>query len=477
MSSQWVWTMAMVVAMGGALPAHAACTSRPSSAAELAQCSTAAAGGDSMAARLLGDTLSDPTQRLFDPAAALSWWEQAAAGGDDQALRRLFDAYWYGRGTPRDQAKARAYLAKAVAARAPWGRLVRAVLAETEDTSLAADLYSGLAAEGHCLSQLRLAHGHDRGGLVEKNRAQALFWAIVAGRTGRSATRPDDHPVFENRFHYRDCSTEAYFLREDLTRALAADQRAKAEAAAAGWQPGKLPNQQGIDRQGTVNTPAAISTVSPASAPVSVAVAKLPDWHQLPAGLQRPASRTRLDAEGVFATVGRSVYVVHAARNEEDLKARKGRFGSAVAMDERTLVTNCHVISEMPVIMLQRGGQSFRATPSAGDPATDRCQMTVTPGRLSAVPGIRAWDDLRVGETVYSIGAPKGLEATLGQGLISGLRQIKAVRYVQTTAPIAAGSSGGGLFDSAGNLVGITTFHIRDADGLNFAITAEEFFR
>jgi serine protease Do len=475
MSSRWVWTMAMVVAMGGALPAHAACTARPSSAAELAQCSTAASGGDSVAARLLGDTLSDPTQRLYDPAAALSWWEQAAAGGDGQALRRLFDSHWYGRGTAKDQARARTYLAKAVAAGAPWGRLVRAVLAETEEPSQAAELYSGLAAEGHCLSQLRLAHGHDRGGLVEKNRSQALFWAIVAGKTGRSAPRPDDHPVFESRFHYRDCSTEAYFLREDLTRALSVDQRARAEDQAANWQPGRMPEQQGLERQGSVNVPAAIAP-SPAG-PVPAAVAKLPDWHQLPATLQRPAGRARLDAEGVFATVSRSVYVVIAARNEEDLKARKGRFGSAVAMDERTLVTNCHVIADMPVIMLHRGGQSFRATPSAGDPATDRCQMTVTPGRLSAVPGIRAWDDLRVGEMVYSIGAPKGLEATLGQGLISGLRQIKAVRYVQTTAPIAPGSSGGGLFDSAGNLVGITTFHIRDADGLNFAITAEEFFR
>jgi S1-C subfamily serine protease len=351
------------------------------------------------------------------------------------------------------------------------------VLAETEEPTQAADLYNGLATEGHCLSQLRLAHGHDRGGLVEKNRSQTLFWAIVAGRAGRSAPRPEDHPVFESRFHYRDCSTEAYFLREDLTRALAADQRAKVESAAAEWQPGRLPDKQGLERSGAANTPAAISAVSRTPAPASAAVTKLPDWHHLPAGLQRPAGRAKLDAEGVFATVGRSVYVVHAAHNDEDLKARKGRFGSAVAMDERTLVTNCHVIADMPAILLQRGGQTFRATPSAGDPATDRCLMTVSPGRLSAVPGIRAWDDLRVGETVYSIGAPKGLEATLGQGLISGLRQIKAVRYVQTTAPIAAGSSGGGLFDSAGNLVGITTFHIRDADGLNFAITAEEFFR
>ncbi len=470
MSSRWVWTMAILVAMGGAMPAQAGCTVRPSSTAELAQCSTAAAGGDSMAARLLGDGLGDPAQRHYDPVAALSWWDQAAAGGDGQALRRLFDAYWYGRGTPKDQAKARTYLAKAVAAGAPWARLVRAVLAEGEEPALAADLYNGLATEGNCLAQLRLAHGHDRGGWVEKNRSQALYWATVAGQAGRFGPPPDDHPVFESRFHYGDCSSEAYFLREELARNLAADLRARVEESAAAWKPGRIP-----ERQGPVDAPPAIG-VTPVGLG-SAGGAKLPDWHPLSASLQRPPSRSRLGAEEVFATVGRSVHVVIAARTEEDLKARRGRFGSAVALDERTLVTNCHVVDEMAVILLRQGGQTLRATVSGGDPATDRCLMTVSPGRLSAVPGIRSWDDLRVGETVYSIGAPKGLEATLGQGLISGLRQIKALRYVQTSAPISPGSSGGGLFDASGNLVGITTFHIRDADGLNFAIAAEDFFR
>lgn len=471
MSSRWVWTMAILVAMGGALPARAGCVARPSSTAELAQCSTAAAGGDVVAARLLGDVMGDPTQRHFDSAAALSWWEQAAAGGDVAALRRLFDAHWYGRGTPKDPAKARIYLTKAVSAGAPWARLVRAVLAETEEPGLAADLYNGLATEGNCLAQLRLAHGHDRGGWVEKNRSQALYWATVAGLAGRSEPRPDDHPVFESRFHYRDCTTEAYFLRGDLARNLAADLRARVEESAAAWKPGRVP-----DRQGPVEAPAAAGG-SPAGQGASSAVLRGPDWRPLPVALQRPAGRARLGAEEVFATVGRSVYVVVAARSEEDLKARKGRFGSAVAMDERTVVTNCHVIDDMAVILLRQGNQTLRATLSGGDAATDRCLMTVSPGRLSAVPGIRAWDDLRVGETVYSIGSPKGLEATLGQGLISGLRQIKATRYVQTTAPISPGSSGGGLFDASGNLVGITTFHIRDADGLNFAIAAEDFFR
>jgi serine protease Do len=48
---------------------------------------------------------------------------------------------------------------------------------------------------------------------------------------------------------------------------------------------------------------------------------------------------------------------------------------------------------------------------------------------------------------------------------------------VQTTAPISPGSSGGGLFDQSGNLVGITSFTLRDSQGLNFAIAVEDYFR
>jgi S1-C subfamily serine protease len=96
---------------------------------------------------------------------------------------------------------------------------------------------------------------------------------------------------------------------------------------------------------------------------------------------------------------------------------------------------------------------------------------------LVPVPGMRHYEDLHVGEDTYSIGAPRGLERTLGQGIISGLRQIRGQRLVQTTTPISPGSSGGGLFDRSGNLVGITTFKLKESEGLNFAIAVDEFFR
>src|SRR4029079_615475 len=57
-------------------------------------------------------------------------------------------------------------------------------------------------------------------------------------------------------------------------------------------------------------------------------------------------------------------------------------------------------------------------------------------------------------------------------GLISGLREINGISVLQTTAPISPGSSGGGLFNDAGPLVGITTFQSRSGQNLNFALPA-----
>jgi S1-C subfamily serine protease len=81
-----------------------------------------------------------------------------------------------------------------------------------------------------------------------------------------------------------------------------------------------------------------------------------------------------------------------------------------------------------------------------------------------------------VGSNVYAIGTPRGLELTMSAGLVSSLRRNASgqVVLVQTSASISRGSSGGGLFDEKGALIGLTTLAITgDAQNLNFAIPAD----
>jgi serine protease Do len=87
---------------------------------------------------------------------------------------------------------------------------------------------------------------------------------------------------------------------------------------------------------------------------------------------------------------------------------------------------------------------------------------------------IAATDALKVGARVYAIGAPRGLETTLSDGLLSGLRRNAQgqLEAIQVTVPISGGSSGGGLFDAQGRLIGVTTYVMRDSQNLNFALPA-----
>jgi S1-C subfamily serine protease len=86
---------------------------------------------------------------------------------------------------------------------------------------------------------------------------------------------------------------------------------------------------------------------------------------------------------------------------------------------------------------------------------------------------IRPSVNIDVGEEAYSIGAPSGLDLTMADGIVSAKRIIKGVSHLQTTAPISKGSSGGGLFDRRGRLMGITTFYLDGGQNLNFAIAAD----
>lgn len=147
-----------------------------------------------------------------------------------------------------------------------------------------------------------------------------------------------------------------------------------------------------------------------------------------------------------------------------------------MAVSPRYLVTNCHVLEHRPAIVILDGDNIHRGSMLRADSDTDRCIVATESGNFRPVRGIRSYTDLSVGERVFSIGAPAGLDKTLGEGLISGLRDFGNVRLIQTSAPISPGSSGGGLFDSRGNLIGITTMMLKEAQNLNFAIAAGAFW-
>jgi serine protease Do len=80
-------------------------------------------------------------------------------------------------------------------------------------------------------------------------------------------------------------------------------------------------------------------------------------------------------------------------------------------------------------------------------------------------------ESIEVGETVFAIGNPLGLERSMSKGVVSTKqRSFDGLTYIQTDAAINPGNSGGPLFNSRGEVVGITNMGITSAESLNFAI-------
>jgi len=84
---------------------------------------------------------------------------------------------------------------------------------------------------------------------------------------------------------------------------------------------------------------------------------------------------------------------------------------------------------------------------------------------------LAAKDDYREGDEVFAIGNPLGLERSVSQGIVSTRnRNVRGLVYIQTTAQINPGNSGGPLFNSNGQVVGVTNMKLLNSEGLGFAI-------
>jgi serine protease Do len=83
-------------------------------------------------------------------------------------------------------------------------------------------------------------------------------------------------------------------------------------------------------------------------------------------------------------------------------------------------------------------------------------------------------DALSVGERVFAIGSPLGLERTVTEGILSTkTREVGGLLYLQTTAQINPGNSGGPLFNLSGEVMGVTNMKVSAGEGLGFAIPVE----
>ena len=170
----------------------------------------------------------------------------------------------------------------------------------------------------------------------------------------------------------------------------------------------------------------------------------------------------------VFEQASNSVVVVFNYNAAGEAQSQ----GSGVIMPSGDVVTNCHVIKNASRLSVYYQGKEYPALVKYTDWDRDVCSlMTNGLNAQSVIMGNS--NQLKVGTHVYAIGAPKGLELSLSEGIVSSIREVEGGHYIQTTAPISPGSSGGGLFDDEGRLVGLPTFYLTEGQQLNFALPVE----
>ena len=155
--------------------------------------------------------------------------------------------------------------------------------------------------------------------------------------------------------------------------------------------------------------------------------------------------------------------------------------GTAFYINNNYLITNQHVVEESNFVTLRnQEGDSFTAEVIDTDIATD---LALVKSNTEGIPlNIHPTCDIKRREDVFTIGHPVGYEYSTTRGIISAIRTIpnpfyKATglkKYIQIDAPISPGNSGGPLFNSASEVVGVNTWGDNQGQNLNFAVHCSE---
>jgi S1-C subfamily serine protease len=152
-------------------------------------------------------------------------------------------------------------------------------------------------------------------------------------------------------------------------------------------------------------------------------------------------------------------------------------------------ITNNHVVhGAISVSVTFSDGNGYAATVKGTDPYADLAVVEVDAPASDFKPlQIASSSTLKVGDSVIAIGNPYGLVGSMTTGVVSALgRSITEEEYIgkykipniiQTSVLINPGNSGGPLLNALGNVVGITTAIVKDAQGLAFAIPSNTIIR
>lgn len=188
-------------------------------------------------------------------------------------------------------------------------------------------------------------------------------------------------------------------------------------------------------------------------------------WAQVHA--ERPPAASKSASQILDENRG-SVAVIVAAGNTS-LKLGTGFFVRPTSL----LLTNFHVVEGMDLVGVKTPGSKgvLWARRAAGfDQENDLVLLEVETNATTPPVALGDSDQAAVGEPIVVIGNPEGLEQTVSNGLLSGIRDVGGRRLFQISAPISEGSSGSPVFNSHGDVIAVVVASLESGQNLNFAV-------
>ena len=159
---------------------------------------------------------------------------------------------------------------------------------------------------------------------------------------------------------------------------------------------------------------------------------------------------------------------------ERDFKQQSLGSGFIISSDGY-IFTNNHVVEKATKIRVKLAtGKEYDAEVKGKDPSTDIALIKINPDNSLPVVKLGNSDKLRIGDWIFAIGNPYGLEHTVTAGIVSAKGRVIGSgpydNFIQTDASINPGNSGGPLFNLEGEVIGINTAIVAQAHGIGFAI-------
>lgn len=146
--------------------------------------------------------------------------------------------------------------------------------------------------------------------------------------------------------------------------------------------------------------------------------------------------------------------------------------GTGVIVGKGRVITSCHVTGPAPSVRVLYGGLRFPVRRQRADVHDDLCMLDV-PELEGPVARLGDTSALRLGDTVIAMGFSGGRELQFADGVVRELNPEHGMPVIKSSTAFNSGSSGGGLFDIQGRLVGILTFRLRGAEDCYYSMAVD----